>query len=69
MIDKITGLAKRKDGSVSRTQIVNSITVLSGVLLTTLPGIQEQLSASTYGMIIMVLGTVNAYLRKTTTQP
>ncbi len=65
MIDKIV---KRKDGTISRTQIVNGITALSGVLLITLPNIQSQVEPDVYGWIVMLLGTVNLYLRKTTTK-
>ncbi len=65
MIDKIV---KRKDGTISRTQIINSITAISGVLLVTLPNIQAQIEPDVYGWIVMMLGTVNLYLRKTTTK-
>ncbi len=65
MFDKIV---RRKDGTISRTQVINSITALSGVLLITLPNIQTQIEPDVYGWIVMGLGTINLYLRKTTTK-
>jgi len=58
----------RKDGTYSRTQMVNTLTAMVAGILTTMPGIREQIPEEAYGVALMVLTVVHAYLRATTTQ-
>ena len=61
---KYTGIIKQ-----SRTLDVAALTAMIGTALTLLPELQALLDAKTYGIVLMVLSLIQAYLRTKTTGP